>query len=152
MKTWWAPVSNAIAAHGPGGYVVVFPSYRPDLAEEMANALSCAFIDFRREKMAPLGMSAHRLDLAEIIGCADETAGTAGIVLHNAEALLAARSADIRRDFCAGFLAAPRTNIAILPLALFGQDMADHPRVIRLESDSLPAETMLRQLASMRFQ
>lgn len=149
---WCAPVLDAIAAGGAGGYVVIFPTYRPDLVEELAIALGYDYIDFRKERMAPLGMQAHALDLAAIEDCAGEHSRAPGVVLHNVEALLATRPADVRRAYIAAFVATPRNTKAILPLALFGTDASDHAQVIRLDMQALPEETMLRQLASMRFQ
>lgn len=149
---WCSPVLELIAASGRGGYIVAFPSYRPDLVEELATALGCAHVDFRKECMAPLEMQAHTLDIAAIEECASERGNACGIVLHNAEALLAAKPSEIRKAFMTAFTSRPRDRIAVLPLAIFGADAAAHPHVIRLTSDTLPEETMLRQLASMRFQ
>lgn len=149
---WYAPVLDAVAANGPGGYAVIFPSYRPDLVEELARILGYGHVDFRKERMAPLAMQAHTLELSAIEACADERSNALGVVLQNAEALLASRPAELRRAFVSAFVATPRARGAILPLALFGGDVSDHPNVLRLSADSLPEETMLRQLASMRFQ
>jgi hypothetical protein len=149
---WCSPLLQAIATCGPGGYIVTFPAYRPDLAEELARATGFAFVDFRKDRMAPLGLQAHTLDLTAIDAHAASAANRTGIVLHNAEALLATRAPDVRRAWLAAFVAAPRNDLAILPLALFGADIGEHPRVVRLAPQDLPEETMLRQLASMRFQ
>ena len=149
---WCDPVLAAVAAQGAGSYIVAFPAYRPDLIEELATALGCAFVDFRKDYMAPLGMQAHRLDIGTIEVCAAERANDAGLMLHNAESLLAARTPAERTEYLAQFLGVERENIAVLPLSLFGPDVGDHPRVIRLARADLPEETMLRQLASMRFQ
>lgn len=152
MTIWCQTLLDSIAAGGPGGYVVTFPSYRPDLVEDLARALGCAHVDFRRERMAPLGMAAHRLALDAIEACADERSNGRGVVLQNAEALLAARSEDERKDWLAAFVSAPGARIVVVPLAVFGAHAPEHPHVLRLRPDDIPAESLLMQLASMRIQ
>lgn len=152
MTSWCQKVLDAAARFGTGSLLVEFPAYRPDLVEAMAAALGCAHVDFRRERMAPMKFDAHRLELEEIEVCALERSAGAGVVLHNAEALLAAKPAAERRDWLLRFLDVPRSNLVVLPLALFGKELADHPRLIRLTPEDLPAESLLTQLTSMRFQ
>ncbi|HRK23696.1 MAG TPA: hypothetical protein PLQ11_01960 [Beijerinckiaceae bacterium] len=152
MTYWCQRVIDAIGRLGPGGFVVDFASYRPDLVQDMAAALQCAHVDFRRLVMAPLGSNAHTVPLTAIEATIAGQANERGIVLHNAEALLATRSASDRRSFVEGFLAAPRSNVVVLPMALFGREIADHERIVRLTQEDLPTESLLVQLASMRFQ
>jgi len=152
MTYWCRTVLETVASAGESGFVVVFPSYRPDLVEDLARALGTAFVDFRRSRLAAHGMAAHRLSLEEIERCASDCANERGIVLHNAEALLAARSQDERRAWLAMFLARPRQGIVVLPLALFGDEVPDHARVVRLSSEEVPAESLLRQLSSLSLQ
>ena len=152
MSYWCQEVLDEIAARGAGGYVVVFPAYRPDLVEDLALALGCRFVDFRKERMMPLGADAHRLALEAIDACVDERANAAGIVVHNAEALLAARRGEDRQRWLSAFVQAPRRGIVILPLAVFGDDAPVSERVLRLSQDSLPQESLLRQLSSLKLQ
>lgn len=152
MSHWCQDVLETISVQGAGSYIVVFPAYRPDLVEDLALTLGCAFVDFRRERLAPLGPEAHRLSLEAINACAAERANDRGVVLQNAEALLAAKSSEDRRAWLADFTHTPRSGIVILPLAIFGEDAPQDGRVIRLAQDGLPQESLLRQLSSIRFQ
>jgi hypothetical protein len=152
MSYWCQDVLDTIAARGAGSYVVVFPAYRPDLVEDLALALGCRFVDFRKERMMPLGTGAHRLALEAIGACADERANATGIVMQNAEALLAARSGEERQRWLSSFVETARGGIVILPLAVFGGDAPVHERVLRLSQDVLPPESLLRQLSSLKLQ
>lgn len=151
MIRWCDKVIHAVEAGGPGGYAVAFPAYRPDLVSALAAALDCAHVDFRKEVLSPHGFAAHTLPLSEIERCAQERAAGRGIVLANAEALLAAKPEDDRRAFLAAFLASPRKDIVLLPLALYGALAAGNPRLVTLDEAALPPETLLSQLASMRI-
>lgn len=151
MTRWCDKVIRAVEADGPGGYAVAFPAYRPDLVSALAVALGCAHVDFRKEVLGPHGFAAHTLPLTEIEHCAQSRAAGRGIVLANAEALLAAKPEDERCAFLAAFLTRPRRHVALLPLALYGALAAGHPRLVTLDEADLPAETLLSQLASMRI-
>jgi hypothetical protein len=149
MNAWRDRVEAAIVQHGAAGYVVDFPSYRPDLVEELAMGLGLTHVDFRATRLAPLRREAHKLTLDAIEAAIAETAGT-GVVIHNAEALLAARNRPEREAFLAGFMARERDRPAVLPMTLFGKEAPDGPRHVRLLPHELPEETLLRQLSSIR--
>lgn len=152
MSHWCQNVMEAARTLGPGSLVVDFASYRPDLVEAMAAALGCVHVDFRREVLAPLGFAAHTLPLAAIETAAAARPEAKGLVLQNAEALLAAKPSADRLSWLNGFLDVPRARLVVLPLALFGRELPDHPRLVRLTAEDLPAESLLGQLASMRMQ
>jgi hypothetical protein len=149
--TWSAKLDHAVAASGAGSYVVDFPSYRPDLAQSLADGMGFAFLDFRQTYMSPLRFEAHKLPLQAIEDAILDPANARGVVLHNAEALLAAKPAADRLAWIEAFLETPRERVAVLPLALFGRDVAAHPRVVRFLPHELPSETLLSQIGSMRF-
>jgi hypothetical protein len=151
MNAWSHRIEAALALHGAAGYIADFPSYRPDLVEELARALGFAHVDFRAIRLAPLRLEAHRLGLDAIEATIDITDG-AGVVIHNAEALLAAKTETERAAFLAAFLARPRERPAILPMTLFGREAPDSPRHVRFLPSELPEETLLGQLGSMRWQ
>lgn len=151
MTPWCQKLIDATARFGPAAYLAEFPTYRPDLVEDIAAELGCAHIDFRRERLAPLKFEAHKLPLGAIEDCIRDGANAQGIVLQNGEALLAAKPAGERCLWLSGFLERPRTTIVVLPLALFGREIGNHPRLVRFLPHELPAETLLGQLASMRF-
>lgn len=150
MTVWCQNLLATIQTLGPGSYVVEFPTYRPDLVEELASRLGCAHIDFRREYLAPLKFEAHKLPLAALEGCAQNNANAQGVVLQNGEALLAAKPASDRVAWLQAFLDTPRAHVALLPLALFGGELASHPRLIRFAAEALPPENFLGLLSSMR--
>jgi hypothetical protein len=151
MTPWHHKLSDSIALQGPAAYLTDFPTYRPDLVEDIARALDCTYLDFRRDYLAPLKFEAHMLPLAAIETCIAEDANPAGIVIQNGEALLAAKPADERLAWLRAFLEEPRGKIVLLPLALFGRDLPNHARLIRFLPHELPAETLLQQLTSIRF-
>ena len=152
MTHWSWKVLEAIAENGAGSYIIDLPAYRPDLVDDVGRTLALAHVDFRRERMAPLGMAAHKLELSAIADCVRERSNDHGIVLHNAEALLATRPEAVRRDWLRAFLAEEHANLVLLPLALYGHEVDDNPRIIRFAASDLPEETLLRQLSSMRLQ
>ncbi len=149
-RRWCHDIAMQIGAAGPGSIIVTFPTYRPDLVVELADALALPFVDFRAVYLAPLGFAAHTLPLTVIEAAIADRADTRGLVLHNAEALLAAKPAADRQAWLAAFLDMPRSATVLLPLALFGPDLGDHPRLIRLAEAAVPPESLLMQLASLR--
>ena len=151
MNTWSHRLEAALALHGAAGYIADFPSYRPDLVEELAPALGFTYVDFRATRLAPLRLEAHRLGLDAIEAAIDGVEG-AGVVVHNAEALLAAKGETERRAFLAAFLTRARERPAILPMTLFGRETPDSPRHVTFLPGELPEETLLSQLGSMRWQ
>ena len=150
-QRWCHSIETRIAAAGPGGFVVAFPFYRPDLVDDLAAALELPVVDVRARYLAPHGFAAHALPLTLIETAIADNADARGLVLHNAEALLATKPAADRVGWLAAFLAAPRRALILLPLALFGPDLVDHPRLVRLSEAECPAETLLMQLASLRL-
>ncbi len=132
--------------------VVVFPEYRPDLVEQMARTSKLVHLDFRRERMAPLGWNAAELPLDAL----DDAALSAmsdgrGVVLQNVEALLATRSREDRRAWFTRTLERSWPARLVLPVTLFATDLpAGDGRVIVLSHGSLPEEKVLSRLATMR--
>jgi hypothetical protein len=133
-------------------FVVVFPEYRPDLVEQMARSIKLAHVDFRRERMAPLGWNAAELPLEALddAGLSAMSNGS-GVVLQNAEALLATQPADDRRAWFARALDRSWPAQLVLPVTLFSADLpADREQVAVLPRGSLPEEKILSRLATMR--
>src|SRR5690242_18829499 len=64
---WMRPVSGMIdAAGGRGGFFVALHEYRPALVQAIAGGLGLAFVDFRAERLAPLGWEAAKLPLDDL--------------------------------------------------------------------------------------
>ncbi|HRE22387.1 MAG TPA: hypothetical protein PKW21_15330 [Rhabdaerophilum sp.] len=149
MTSWHKRLTDRILAKGPGSYIVNFPAYRPDLVSDVAEALGCTCLDFRKAYLAPMRFEAHKLALSALEAAVTEHAAGAGIVLQNGEALLACKPASERSAWCASFLDRQRSNFAILPLALFGREAAPHPNLLRFLPHEMPPETLLSQLTSI---
>lgn len=128
--------------------IAAFPSYRPDLVRDMAAKLAFTYIDYRKENLLPLGWEASRVPLDDIT----EVARLAmvrgrGVVLHNAEALLAVYNAADRRDWLAGILDKTWDFPLVLPLVLYAGDVpADYPLQFHFPAHQLPDESVLDRL------
>jgi hypothetical protein len=150
LAAWLQPVDSLIRAGGNrGGFLVALPEYRPDLVQQMAAALDFEFFDFRLNVLLPLGWDAGRLGLDALTDEIAERAGRHGLVVHNAEALLATKEAHERRDWFETFLARPWPHPALIPIAIYQGDLplADL-RFHRVDPDTLPEETLLGRLAT----
>jgi len=150
---WLKLVHDALAKAAADRCVaVVFPEYRPDLVEQMARAIKLAHVDFRRERMAPLGWNAAELPLETLDDTAvSAMAGSSGVVLQNTEALLATRTAEERRGWFTRALDRSWPAQLILPVTLFGADLPTREgQVVVLPRGSLPEEKILSRLATMR--
>ncbi len=131
---------------------VVFPGYRPDLVQTMASALETRLIDFRKQKMAPLGWQASNLAPHALTETAlAEMAHGRDVMLHNAEAMLSLFTREVREAWFAEAAAQDWPQRLILPLTLFAHDlpaqMIDH--VIELTAADLPSEGLLQRLAGL---
>ncbi len=152
MPQWMEPIRKAMEKRqGGGGYLLLMPEYRPELVQAIASRFGLAYRDFRRECMAPRGARAARLPLAELDGFLERAGAAQGLVVQNAEALLAVKSGGERRAWLARFVRGERPHPVLLPLVLFASDAPDEEdRVIRLDASALPQSTLLMRLASMR--
>jgi len=149
---WLAPVAGLLEAAGRGGaFFVAFPQYRPALVKALADALGLAHLDFRVARMAELGWEAAKLPLSaltEAIEAQIEASGS-GLVLHNAESLLAAKTSAERSGWLGEVAARAWPVPVIVPIAIFQSDLPSLPsRLCRLDPDLLPDESFLLRLAS----
>lgn len=151
MTRWDQKFIDCVSKNGPGSYVVEFPTYRPDLVEDIARESGCIHLDFRARDLAPLGFAAHNLPLSAIEAAIAQITSENGVVIQNAEALLATKQPEERSQWLGAFLETGRDYLAVVPLALFGREIADHPRLVRFLPSDLPAESLIAQLASMRL-
>lgn len=133
---------------GKGGFQVLFPEYRPDMTRALAYSLSLEFYDYRLEKMIPLGWKAGELTLESLMQTLIEESKHIGLVVHNAEALLATKPEDERKQWLHDFLAFDWVNPVILPLAIYQAEAEiDNPRVCDLKISEFPKESFLMRLA-----
>lgn len=148
-QAWMDRIREMIAdGDSEGTYLVCFPAYRPELARALADALGYAYLDFRAASLAPLGWRASALPLEAI----DQTIAVraeAGLLLNNAEALLATKSRLERVAWLAGAIERTRGAPVLVSLAVFGVDVpSNSARVCRLLVDDMPPENLLVRLAA----
>lgn len=136
-------------AGGRGGFFVALHEYRPELIGEMATGLGLDFFDFRAECMRPLGWKAGRMPLDDLDAAIAARLGPLGVVVHNAEALLAAKGEGERRGWLKSFLATNWARPVLIPIAIFQADLPSFgPRFHRVDPEHLPVETLLSRLAT----
>lgn len=139
------------AAGGSGGFLVALPQYRPTLVRAMAEALGLAYIDFRAERLTGLGPEAPRLPVAALTSAITDalTQHGRGVVLHNAEALLASKPDGERRAWLASVMSTDWKSPVVVPIALYQSDMpCVIERICHLDPGRLPEESLLMRLAS----
>lgn len=142
---WLSRLDAVLDAHDRrGGFLLRLPEYRPDLARRFAARAGVEHVDFRALRMAPLGAGAAALGFDALD--AEIAARDDGVLLQNAEALLALRAADERAAWLGGFLSIEARAPVLIPLALFGEDAPEHPRVLSFAAEDVPEESVLMRL------
>lgn len=149
-RAWMAPIRAALEAGGnTGSYLVSLGAYRPDVVRMIAAEMGLAFVDFRAEHMAPLGPGAAGVPLERILEVADEAGAERGVLMHNVEALLAARAAERRAAWLASFIERPSARAVVVPLSIFCNEAPTaSPRVVTIDPIVLPDEKLLMRLAT----
>ncbi|HMT13294.1 MAG TPA: hypothetical protein PKE19_00955 [Aestuariivirga sp.] len=150
--SWFTRLAQWLETRPPGRAVAVcFPSYRPDLVTDLAMAAGLNLVDFRKTVMQPMGWQAGQLPLSSLNEAANAVHATGtGVVLMNAEALLAVSPAAERRRWLADTLAHEWPHRLVLPIALFAHELPDLPeQVTHLAPAELPAESLLTRLGSL---
>lgn len=148
-SAWTETVAAMIAAErGEGTFLACFPGYRPELVRALADRLGYDYLDFRAASLAPLGWRANALTLDAL----DQTIGAraaGGLVLNNAEALLATKPMLDRVAWLGEAVTRTCGAPVLVALAVFGSEApANGLRVCRLDADMLPPERLLVRLAS----
>ena len=151
---WLVPVCDAIARCGAGEALAVrFPAYRPDLVAVLARRLGAAHVDFRQQRLVPLGWNASSVPLSALAETAlGEMDEGRDVILHNAEALLALCAPAARRQWFADTMARSWPRRLILPVVLYAADLPDsaHDRIFDLEAGQLPPESLLDLLPNLQ--
>jgi hypothetical protein len=131
-----------------GGYLVVFPEYRPDQFQALADQLGVEIFDYRTQVMAQQGPAADRISLSDLDTALERLARQGAYVTTNVEALLATKSSQERSHWLARFLETVRSHALIIPLVTLTEDLPDaHPRLYSIPNDALPAQSLLNRLA-----
>jgi len=146
---WAGPIQQMIDTNGnQGGYLVVFPEYRPDQFQALANQLGVETFDYRTQVMAQHGLAADQISLSDLDAALDHLAKQGTFVTTNVEALLAAKATDERSDWMARFLDTDRAHALLVPIVTLTEDLpAEHPRLYSIPNDALPAQSFLNRLA-----
>jgi hypothetical protein len=146
---WLECVRTRVEAHhNRGGFLIVFPDYRPDLIKQMAHGLGLEFIDIRAELMAPLGWEAHSLALAAVDNLLRQRTTETGVVAHNSEALLATKTRHERETWLQAVVADDRPHPLLVPITLFATEIASSStdRICVLEPEHLSEQTLISRL------
>lgn len=135
-----------------GCLLVALPGYRPGVVKHMAEALQLGLVDFRATRMALEGAEAARLPLAELdrVGGMVPPQTPRGLVLHNAEALLATKPAAERRAWLRHAAAFECDHALLVPVAIFCDEIDDAiERCVRIGEDQLPPDKLILRLAGL---
>ena len=149
-QEWLKWVDEHMEKRGPGkGSIVLFPDYRPDLCMALANYLGLDFYDYRKEEMLDKGWDAGAIPLDSLTETLLARSEQGGIVAHNVESILAARSEEERRQWFESFLHQNWPNTVIAPSAVFQADVPhEHGNVCDLELLEMPKQSFLIRLAT----
>ena len=149
QSDWIDPFIKTYHAYSEaGGFQILFPDYRPDLAKMIASTLGLRFYDYRLEKMLEKGWEASSISLKEMTQTLINESKQGGLVAHNVEALLATRSQQERQAWLYNFFKTDWPNPVILPLAIYQSEAPClQPRVCDLELEDIPEESFLMRLA-----
>ena len=131
-----------------GGFQVLFPEYRPDMTRALAFELDLEFYDYRLKKMISQGWEASKLTLDSLTQTLLDESKYKGLVVHNAEALLATKPDSERQQWLREFLDYNWLHPIVMPLVVFHTDTTiDNPRVCDLAINEFPKESFLMRLA-----
>ena len=149
---WITNLRSWIGRNGhTGGFAFCLPAYRPDMVAAAAAGLDLALLDFRKTHLAALGWGASSVPLEAMTAAVEaEMAGTKGLVLQNAEALLSLHTQPRRCAWLAATLSHAWPHTLLLPLVLYAADLPPLPdRIYRLAPEAAPAETLLMRLSGL---
>ncbi len=145
---WLRDLIDTVERKGRSGHFIVTGMvYRPSLFAITANALGVRFFDFRKSVMASHGRDAGQLPLTALDEAIAELAKAGGGLCHNAEALLASKSACERKAWLARFLEIDSGPMVVLPVVVFSGELPESAgRIAVLPDDEIPEESFLMRL------
>ncbi len=146
---WLKRVEHCVKQHANGGFLVLFPDYRPDLCMAMSNGLGLDFYDYRKEEMLKQGLAAGSIPLDAVTKSLHRRAQHSGMVAQNVEAALATWPAADRARWFNSFLTRAWPGTVIVPCALFQSDAPQgHPNICDLQNVEMPGLSYLMRLAT----
>lgn len=145
---WLESISRLVSeCGGKGGFLLVFPEYRPDLVRAVANRLALRYYDYRDEQLKPLGPDAYRVGLEDLDRTLEGLGEDGGAVVFNVEALLATKDGAERNRWLTDFLERSWPSTLVVPLTLFAPPAeGSAARVLRLDAQELPEPSLLGRL------
>jgi hypothetical protein len=146
---WVQPIAETIWNNqSRGGFLVVFPEYRPDQFVALAQHLGLAFFDYRSEVMSPLGWDADQLSLDDLDVALHERASKGGTVVNNVEALLSTKGLEECETWMGEFLGKDWAHALLVPIVInAAQAPMGHERVHRVPDEALPEQSFISRLA-----
>ena len=146
---WVQPIAETIRNNdSKGGFLVVFPEYRPDQFVALAQHLGFKAFDYRREVMSPLGWNADQLSLDDLDVTLHNRASEGGTVINNVEALLSTKAAKECATWMGEFLRKDWTHSILLPIVVHAAQVPmTHERVHRIPDETLPEQSFINRLA-----
>lgn len=146
---WVQPIAeNILNNQSRGGFLVVFPQYRPDLFVALAHHLGLKAFDYRSEVMSPLGWDADQLSLDDLDITLHERASQGGTVVNNVEALLSTKGIDECETWMGEFLRKDWAHALLVPIVInAAQAPIGHQRVHRIPDEALPEQSFISRLA-----
>ena len=146
---WTQPIDAMIRGHAShGGFVVVFPEYRPDQCLALAHALDLPCFDFRQQVMSAHGWEADRLEFADLNATLSGLATAQGGLVNNVESLLSTKEVGARRQWLKQFLSTSWARPLLIPITIYAQELPPgHERVHCISDVDLPEQSFLNRLA-----
>ncbi|MCG7970363.1 MAG: hypothetical protein JBO36_06855 [Candidatus Thiodiazotropha taylori] len=149
MEHWIKIIAKQLAKKKEwSGLIVAFPEYRPDLLKTLANELNYSFYDYREAEMAPLGMKAAELTLAELDRTLYKTIQAGPTVLHNIESLLLSKQNQSVITWLTEFSTKPWGHNVVLPVVILA-DVAlnlQPDAVVDLTQTTFPEQSLISRL------
>ena len=145
---WIDPIAAIIdGRHGRGGFLVVFPEYRPDLFVALAGQLGLQSFDYRAKVMSDHGWDADRLSLQDLDSTLADLAAKGGTLVTNVEALLSTKNPHECADWISSFLDTDQEHTLLIPIVINASQVPDkHPRVHWIPGDALAEQSFLNRL------
>lgn len=148
---WLKKVEDFINNAAPDkGLFLSIPDYRPDLVGRISTRIGFEYIDFRERKLIPLRWSAGKMSLDEMSCYLQEICKDCNCIVMNAEALLAARTENERREWFEALLKLDFSNKLVVVLTLFSKEVPLNDRHLTFERDEIPEHGLLKRMLEVK--
>ncbi len=146
---WQVPLTTCVADNGQqGGFLILMPEYRPDIALSMGHYLNLEFLDYRKEEMMPLGWDADGITLQSLNETIQSHSAGKGVVVFNVEALLATKREAQRQQWINEFLQTSWPNPVLIPLVIYCDEVPQwSQRICDMQNMTFPDQGLVSRLA-----